>query len=77
MTDKLAVLGVLQRVPENASLEEIVQELRIVAEARQKSNTCSRICSEQAMDYLKMSPFNSDVGKTNPLNKAACKQSPK
>jgi hypothetical protein len=34
MTDKRAVLGVLQRFPKNASLEEIVQELRIVAALR-------------------------------------------
>jgi predicted transcriptional regulator len=34
MTDKQAVLDALQRLPENASLEEIVEELRIMAAIR-------------------------------------------
>jgi len=31
MTDKQAVLDALQRLPENASLKEITEELRIMA----------------------------------------------
>jgi predicted transcriptional regulator len=34
MTDKQAVLDALQRLPENASLEEITEELRIMASVR-------------------------------------------
>ena len=34
MTDKQAVLDALQRLPENASLEEIREELRIMAAVR-------------------------------------------
>jgi predicted transcriptional regulator len=34
MTDKQAVLDALQRLPENASLEEITEELRIMAAVR-------------------------------------------
>lgn len=34
MTDKEAVLDALQRLPENASLEEISEELRIMAAVR-------------------------------------------
>lgn len=34
MTDKEAVLDALQRLPENASLEEITEELRIMAAVR-------------------------------------------
>lgn len=34
MTDKQAVLDALQRLPENASLEEIAEELRIMAAIR-------------------------------------------
>lgn len=34
MTDKQAVLDALQRLPENASLEEITEELRIMAAIR-------------------------------------------
>ncbi len=34
MTDKQAVLDALQRLPENASLEEIAQELRLMAAVR-------------------------------------------
>ena len=34
MTDKQAVLDALQRLPENASLEEISEELRIMASIR-------------------------------------------
>jgi predicted transcriptional regulator len=34
MTDKQAVLDALQRLPENASLEEIAEELRIMAAVR-------------------------------------------
>ena len=34
MTDKEAVLDALQRLPENASLEEIAEELRIMAAVR-------------------------------------------
>lgn len=35
MTDKQAVVDALQRLPENASLEEITQELRLMAAIRQ------------------------------------------
>ena len=34
MTDKQAVLDALQRLPENVSLEEITEELRIMAAVR-------------------------------------------
>jgi len=34
MTDKQAVLDALQRLPENTSLEEIAEELRIMAAVR-------------------------------------------
>ena len=34
MTDKQAVLDALQRLPENASLEEIAQELRLLEAVR-------------------------------------------
>ena len=34
MTDKEAVLDALQRLPENASLEEITEELHIMAAVR-------------------------------------------
>ena len=34
MTDKQAVMDALQRLPENASLEEIAEELRIMAAVR-------------------------------------------
>jgi len=34
MTDKQAVLDARQRLPENASLEEITEELRIMAAVR-------------------------------------------
>jgi predicted transcriptional regulator len=34
MTDKQAVLDALQRLPENASLDEISEELRIMAAIR-------------------------------------------
>jgi predicted transcriptional regulator len=34
MTDKEAVLDALQRLPETASLEEIAEELRIMASVR-------------------------------------------
>jgi len=34
MTDKQAVLDALQRLPETASLEEITEELRIMASVR-------------------------------------------
>ncbi len=34
MTDKQAALDALQRLPENASLEEITEELRIMAAVR-------------------------------------------
>lgn len=34
MTDKQAVLDALRRLPENASLEEITEELRIMAAIR-------------------------------------------
>jgi len=34
MTDKQAVIDALQRLPENASLEEIAEELRIMAAVR-------------------------------------------
>lgn len=34
MTDKQAVIDALQRLPENASLEEIAEELRIMAAIR-------------------------------------------
>ncbi len=34
MTDKEAVLDALERLPENASLEEITEELRIMAAVR-------------------------------------------
>jgi hypothetical protein len=34
MTDKEAVLDALQRLPENASLEDITEELRIMAAVR-------------------------------------------
>jgi len=34
MTDKQAVADALQRLPENASLEEITEELRIMAAVR-------------------------------------------
>ena len=34
MTDKQAVLDALERLPENASLEEISEELRIMAAVR-------------------------------------------
>lgn len=35
MTDKQAVIDALQRLPENASLHEITQELRLMAAIRQ------------------------------------------
>ncbi len=35
MTDKQAVIDALQRLPENASLEEITEELHIMAAIRQ------------------------------------------
>jgi predicted transcriptional regulator len=35
MTDKQAVLDALQRLPENATLEEISEELRVMAAIRQ------------------------------------------
>ena len=35
MTDKEAVMDALRRLPENASLEEITEELRIMAAIRQ------------------------------------------
>lgn len=38
MTDKQAVLDALQRLPENASLEEIAEELRIMAAVRRGRN---------------------------------------
>jgi predicted transcriptional regulator len=34
MTDKQAVLDALQRLPENASLDEITQELQLMAAVR-------------------------------------------
>jgi len=34
MTDKQAVVDALQRLPENASVEEITEELRIMAAVR-------------------------------------------
>lgn len=34
MTDKQAVLDALQRLPENATLDEITEELRIMAAVR-------------------------------------------
>lgn len=34
MTDKQAVMDALQRLPENVSLEEITEELRIMAAVR-------------------------------------------
>lgn len=34
MTDKEAVIDALRRLPENASLEEIAEELRIMASVR-------------------------------------------
>lgn len=34
MTDKEAVLDALSRLPENASLEEIIEELQIIAAVR-------------------------------------------
>ncbi len=34
MTDKQAVIDALQRLPENVSLEEIAEELRIMAAVR-------------------------------------------
>jgi predicted transcriptional regulator len=34
MTDKQAVMDALQRLPENASLDEIAQELRLMAAVR-------------------------------------------
>lgn len=34
MTDKQAVMDALQRLPENASLEEITQELHLMAAVR-------------------------------------------
>ena len=34
MTDKQAVVDAIQRLPENASLEEITEELRIMAAVR-------------------------------------------
>ena len=34
MTDKQAVIDALQRLPENASLDEIAEELRIMAAIR-------------------------------------------
>jgi predicted transcriptional regulator len=34
MTDKQAVMDALQRLPENASLEEITEELRVMAAIR-------------------------------------------
>ena len=34
MTDKQAVLDALQRLPENATLDEIAEELRIMAAVR-------------------------------------------
>ncbi len=34
MTDKQAVMDALQRLPENASLDEIAEELRIMASIR-------------------------------------------
>ena len=35
MTDKQAVLDALQRLPENASLDEITEELRLMSAIRQ------------------------------------------
>jgi predicted transcriptional regulator len=35
MTDKQAVMDALQRLPENASLDEITRELRLMAAVRQ------------------------------------------
>lgn len=35
MTDKQAVMDALQRLPENVSLDEITEELRIMAAVRQ------------------------------------------
>jgi predicted transcriptional regulator len=35
MTDKQAVIDALQRLPENVSLDEITEELRIMAAVRQ------------------------------------------
>ena len=35
MTDKQAVIDALQRLPENVSLDEIAQELRLMAAVRQ------------------------------------------
>jgi hypothetical protein len=32
MTDKQAIVDALQRLPENVSLEEIAEELRIISE---------------------------------------------
>ena len=41
MTDKQAVVDALQRLPENASLDDITQELRLMAAIRQGRNDVS------------------------------------
>jgi predicted transcriptional regulator len=49
MTDKQAVVDALQRLPENASLDEITQELRLMAAVRRGRNdvAAGRIKSHQ------------------------------
>jgi predicted transcriptional regulator len=54
MTDKQAVIDALQRLPENASLDEIAEELRIMAAIRRgrADITASRSKTHQQTEEL-------------------------
>jgi len=54
MTDKEAVLDALSRLPENASLEEITEELRIMAAVRRgrAASAAGRTKTQQEVEQL-------------------------
>ena len=54
MTDKQAVIDALERLPENASLEEITEELRIMAAIRRgrEDIAAGRIKTQEEMGLL-------------------------
>jgi predicted transcriptional regulator len=54
MTDKEAVIDALARLPENASLEEIAEELRIMAAVRRgrEASAAGRTKTQQEVEQL-------------------------
>lgn len=54
MTDKQAVIDALSRLPENASLEEITEELRIMAAVRRgrEASAAGRTKTQQEVEQL-------------------------